>query len=87
MKIKYMEIFAEMQSLKNLESNLALLVDFKIRIKADFYINKNQVHLCSHNRYSNDKIDDSRIRLNRNTYKYDGCIWIVHQNGKFLNLP
>ena len=70
--------FAEMQSLKNLESNLALLVDFKIRIKADFYMNKNQVNLCSYNAFSNDIIDDSRIRLNGNTYKYDGCAWKVH---------
>ena len=76
--------FAEMQSLKNLESNLALLVDFKIRIKADFYIDQKQVNLCSYNHYSSDIIDDSRKRLNGNTYKYAGCVWIVHQNGKFF---
>jgi len=88
-KIKNNEIsiyknFAEIQSLKNLESNMALLVDFKIRIKADFYINKQQVHLCSHNSYNNDRIDSSRIKLNGNAYKYTGCVWIVHQNGKFF---
>ena len=44
-KIKNNEIsiyknLAEISSLKNLESNMALLVNFKIRIKADFYINR-----------------------------------------------
>jgi len=74
--------FAEISSLKNLESNMALLVDFKIRIKADFYINREQIHLCSHNHYNSDRIDSSRIKLIGNIYKKDGCVWIVHQNGK-----
>ena len=76
--------FAEIQSLKNLESNLALLVDFKIRIKADFYINQQQAKLCSHNCYNNDRIDDSRIRLFGHKQEISGCVWIVHQNGKFF---
>jgi len=86
-KIKIYRNFAEMQSLINLESNLALLVDFKIRIKTDFYTNQKQVHLCSHNSYKDDVIDGSRIRLNGNVYKYDGRIWIVHQMENVLNLP
>ena len=73
-----------MQSLKNLESNLALLVDFKIRIKADFYISQQQVHLCSDKCYNSDKIDDSRIKLSVNIKKDGGCAWMVHQNGKFF---
>ena len=75
--------FAEIQSLKNLESNLAILVNFKIRIKADFYINQQQAQLCSHKYYANDIIDDSRIRLNVYQKGDSGCVWIVHQNGKF----
>jgi len=76
--------FAEIQSLKNLESNLALLVDFKIKIKADFYINRKQAQLCSQNHYNSDRFDDSRIRLFGHADKVAGCVWIVHQNGKFF---
>ena len=42
---------------------MALLVDFKIRIKADFYINQKQAQLCSLKYNDSDIIDDSRIRL------------------------
>lgn len=76
--------FAEIQSLKNLESNLALLVDFKIKIKADFYINRKQAQLCSQKYYNSDRFDDSRIRLFGHVDKVAGCVWIVHQNGKFF---
>ena len=76
--------FAEIQSLKNLESNLALLIDFKIRIKADFYIKEKQAHLCSHNHYDTDRIDDSRIKLCGHEEKTSGCIWTVRQNGTFF---
>ena len=76
--------FAEIQSLKNLESNLALLIDFKIRIKADFYINEKQAHLCSHDYYYTDRIDDSRIRLIGHEEKTSGCIWTVRQNGTYF---
>ena len=83
-EIKIYRNFAEMQSLKNLESNLALLVDFKIKIKADFYINQKQAQLCSQNHYNSDRFDDSRIRLFGHVEKVAGCVWIVHQNGKFF---
>jgi len=78
------DIKKEIISLKNLESNLAILVNFKIRIKADFYINQKQAQLCSHKNIIHDIIDDSRIRLNVFQDGYDGCVWIVHQNGKFF---
>jgi hypothetical protein len=83
-KIRINRSFAEIQSLKNLESNLAILVDFKIRIKADFYINQHQAQLCSHKGAEYDIIDDSRIRLNVYQYGDSGCVWIVHQNGNFF---
>jgi hypothetical protein len=76
--------FAEIQSLKNLESNLALLIDFKIRIKANFTINQQQAHLCSHNYYNSDRIDDNRIRLIGHEEKTSGCIWTVRQNGTYF---
>lgn len=62
-EIKLNRNFAEIQQLQNLESNMALLVDFKIRIKADFYIGNQQAQLCSHKGVAGDTIDDSRIRL------------------------
>ena len=83
-EIRIYKNFAEIQSLKNLESNLALLVDFKIRIKVDFYINQKQAKLCSQYHYNTDRIDDSRIRLQVNGENIDGCVWIVHQSGKFF---
>lgn len=83
-EIKLNENFAELQEFKILESNLALLIDFKIRIKADFYIDNNQVYLCTQKFYNDiDKIDDSRIKLHANIIQ-DGCIWIVHQNRNFF---
>lgn len=82
-EIKLNENFAELQEFKILESNLALLIDFKIRIKADFYIENNQLYLCSQKVNDFDKIDDSRVKLNANIYQ-DGCIWIVHQNRNFF---
>ena len=63
-EIRINRSFAEIQYLKNLESNLAILFDFKIRIKVDFYINQQQAQLCSHKGEEYDIIDDSRIRLN-----------------------
>lgn len=83
-KISIYRNFAEIQSLKNLESNLALLVDFKIKIKADFYINQKRAQLCSQTYYNSDRFDDSRIRLFGHVEKVTGCVWIVHQNGKFF---
>ena len=40
--------FLDIQRVKQLESNIALLLNFKVKIKADFYIDNRQVHLCSH---------------------------------------
>jgi hypothetical protein len=76
----------KIQEIKDLESNLSLLVDFKVkvRIKAYFYIDDQQLQLCSHRPYNNDTIDDSKVKLNAFKYGYAGCIWILHQNGKFF---
>ena len=75
--------FAEIQGYKNLATNMAFLVDFKVRIKADFYIGTQQVQLCSH-KGTSDIIDDSRIKLCGYQKGDSGCVWIVYQNGKFF---
>lgn len=76
----------DIQEIKNLESNLALLVDFKVkvRIKALFFIDDQQLQICSHKPFDSDIIDDSRTRLNVFKYGFSGCIWIMHKNGKFF---
>lgn len=76
----------EIQNIKNLESNLALLVDFKIKvkIKAYFNIEDQQANLCSHKPYDKDVINDSKVRLNAFKWRFGGCVWILHQNGKYF---
>ena len=76
----------EIQNIKNIESNLSLLVDFKIkvRIKANFNIEDQQAYLCSHKPFDIDVIDDSRVRLNAFKWNFGGCVWILHQNGKYF---
>lgn len=76
----------EIQEIKDIESNLALLVDFKVkvRIKALVYIDDQQLKLCSHKPFNSDIIDDSKVKLNGFKYDFGGCIWIVHKNGKFF---
>ena len=76
----------KIQEIKDLESNLSLLVDFKVkvRIKANSFIDDQLLQLCSHKPYNNDTIDDSKVKLNVFKYGYGGCIWILHQNGKFF---
>ena len=76
--------FAEIQGYKNLATNMVFLVNFKVRIKADFYIGNQQVQLCSHKYRSADTIDASRIKLCGYRNGDSGCVWIVYQNGKFL---
>ena len=76
--------FLDIQRVKQLESNIALLLNFKVRIKADFYIDNRQVHLCSHKYHDSDRIDDSRIKLSVNREGINGCIWKVYQNGNSL---
>ena len=63
---------------------MAFLVNFKVKIKADFYIGAQQVQLCSHKKVADDKFDDSRIKLIGYQKGDSGCVWIVYQNGKFL---
>ena len=74
----------DIQRVKQLESNIALLLNFKVKIKADFYIDNRQVHLCSHKYYDIDRIDDSRIKLSANRDDINGCIWKVYQHGNSL---
>jgi len=76
----------DIQDIKNLESNLALLVDFKVkvRIKALAFIDDQQLQICSHKPFDSDIIDESRTRLNAFKWGYAGCVWIMHQNGKFF---
>ena len=76
--------FLDIQRVKQLESNIALLLNFKVRIKADFYIDNTQAHLCSHKYYETDRIDDSRIKLSANRDDINGCIWKVYQHGNSL---
>ena len=76
--------FAEIQGYKNIATNMALLVNFKVRIKADFYIGNQQAQLCSHKNGASDIIDDSRIKLCGYQKGDSGCVWIVYQNAKFL---
>ena len=76
----------EIQEIKDIESNLALLVDFKIkvRIRALFFIDDQQLQLCSHKPFDSDIIDEYSVRLNVFKYGFAGCVWILHQNGKFF---
>ena len=79
-KIKNAEInlnrnFQEIHDFKKFEFNLALLVDFTIEIKADFYIENRQVYLCPHKFYDYDRYDDSRIKIFAHRDQEDGCLW------------
>ena len=78
--------FAEIQGLKILESNLALFIDFNVRIKADFYIGdqETQAQLCSNRSSIEDVYDESRIYLHVNKDGKSGCVWKVQQNSKFF---
>ena len=69
-----------------MESNLALFIDFNVRIKADFYIGdqETQAQLCSNRSSIEDVYDESRIYLHVNKDGKSGCVWKVQQNSKFF---